>query len=369
MLNMQQKHKQILRIGLISIIGSLCLVFFVFWLLIPANYNVTLDTPFKDATSIPIGVAVDVYKLENDKEHEFLVRTHFNSIVAENAMKMGPLRPTIETFYWDEAEYLVDYAESIGATVHGHCLVWHEQVPDWVESFEGTKEDWENLLRTHIQTVVSHFKGRVASWDVVNEAINPYPFKHGELLQTVWLENIGPEYIKYAFIWAHEADPDAVLYYNDYHLIHFPKKLEAVLELLNGLIAEGVPIHGLGFQGHLYPLPNLANQVQRAVERVNREPFKVRISELDLEMNPIKIQRVYSVVLAEYQARLYESITKEFLNIQNLEGITLWGLSDKHSWLRSHRQEHDWPLLFDDEYKPKPAAERFLRTLQQHEIN
>ncbi len=323
----------------------------------PAEYEITLENPLYVASPVPLGAALDVNALKNDIEYQNLTLTHFNAVTPENVMKMGSLRPSFDTFYWNSSDYLVDFAEENDMVIHGHTLVWHEQVPSWLATYNGTTDQWRSLLKTHIQTIVGRYKGRIASWDVVNEAVIA-----GKYRETIWWEKIGPEYIKEAFIWAHEADPDAVLYYNDYNLFGNPTKLDFTLQMMADLIEDGVPVHGIGCQAHISVRYPSANQIRAAIQKIDAMNLKLRVSELDIPMNPIKLYWEYSARLATLQSKRYEEVTELILQANNLTGITLWGITDPSSWLHSEKKLQ-WPLLFDGDYNPKPAAMAFATAL------
>ncbi|MHA1733081.1 MAG: endo-1,4-beta-xylanase [Promethearchaeota archaeon] len=324
----------------------------------PANYDIQLPGTFRDASQVPIGVAVDADLLKDDPEYAGVVSKYFNSLTPENAMKMGPLRPSRDEYYWTDADFIVDFAEQANASVHGHCLVWHQQLPSWVSSFSGTRDDWVALLKEHVQAVVGHYKGRVASWDVVNEAIEP-----GGYRDTIWYEHIGPEYLEYAFTWAHEADPAATLYYNDYDLLGDLDKLDEVLGVLNGCVARGAPIDGVGLQAHVTSEWPSNGTISDAISKIGQYGFKVRVSELDVAVNPSGGSGCFTQALAEAQEARYGELGELFLKIPRLTGISVWGVDDGHTWLVGFKGHPDWPLLFDGNYAPKPAARGFYAAL------
>ena len=191
---------------------------------IKTNYSDALNQSFRSVSDIPIGAAVDPNLLRNNPAYKNLVSHHFSSITPENAMKMQPLVNVQDNYQWTDADLLVDFAEQNDASVHGHTLVWHNQLPSWVNTYSGSYED---LLKKHSQTVLGHFKGRIQYWDVVNEAVLD---SGSGYRNTIWFEKIGPDYIADAFRWAHQADPDAKLFYNDYSLSGDSQKLDFVVK-------------------------------------------------------------------------------------------------------------------------------------------
>lgn len=337
----------------------------------PAVYNISLETPFKEAAGgdVVIGAAVHTWGLKTDTQYRAILETHFNSITPENEMKMGLLRPNQTGFYWDNADYLVNYAESQNMTVHGHTLVWHSQVPGWLDEFSADpandREAWRAMLKHHIQTVVGRYAGRVHAWDVVNEVVEMGFGGENGYRKTVWYEKIGVDYIKDAFIWAHEADPSAKLYVNDYGICSDLNKLDFTLKLVSQLQGQGVPIHGIGFQGHVSLYGPPVDVIRQAVAMVNSYDVDVWVTELDISVGGKT--NIYSTFLANRQATRYAEVVEAFSRAERLVGISTWGVYDGSSWL--HRPEQgvfQWPLLFDEAYAPKPCAASFATALSTH---
>src|SRR5688572_3230059 len=196
-----------------------------------------------------IGVAVSPRALKTDEAG--LIVKEFNSLTAENAMKMGPIHPKENEYYWKDADSIAAFAEKNSLKMRGHTLCWHQQAPRWMFVGENgapvSKEVLLARLKDHITTVVKRYKGKVYAWDVVNEAVSDS--RDTFLRNSVWLKICGEEYIAKAFQWAHEADPDALLFYNDYNEISSVKR-EKIYKLVKSLKDAGVPIHGVGLQGH-----------------------------------------------------------------------------------------------------------------------
>ncbi len=324
----------------------------------PADYEIDLPQSFQSASDVPIGTAVDSYKLKNNQTYRDLVIYHFDSIVGEWQMKWNILQPERGQFNWEQADYLMDFAEENNISVHGHCLVWHGANPDWIESFSGGKEEFQTILKTHIQTVVNHFEGKVDSWDVVNEAFEGKKYRRNKFYRI-----LGPDYIKNCYKWAHEADPNIDLYYNDYSLASNPEKLDFILEKLDSLLNEEIPIHGIGFQSHITLNSPTLTEIKEAMTKVENLGLKIRISELDVSLNRDGKYGVFTDELAELQKNRYKQVVEAYLNSSQVKGITVWGVSDAHSWIPTHFNDPDWPLLFDGKYKPKPAAQGFLEAL------
>jgi endo-1,4-beta-xylanase len=179
-----------------------------------------------------------------DKKYKELLKEQFNILATENAFKFEEIHPKRYSYSFDYADKILSFAEANGMKVRGHTLVWHYQLPSWITNANYTRKELLNILHEHIKTVVSHYKGRVYAWDVVNEAIN----EDGILRETIWLKNIGPEYIDLAFRWAHEADPEALLFYNDFGIESLNNKSNAVYKTIESLLKKACQYMGLGFR-------------------------------------------------------------------------------------------------------------------------
>ncbi len=329
-----------------------------------------------------IGAALNYPALQGRAPMEVAIATrHFNAITPANSMKPDALQRTEGQFTFADGDRLVEIGEKCGATPIGHVLVWHEQTPAWF--FHGPEGQPVSRtlalarLRRHIATVVDHFKGRVKQWDVVNEALSDSP---GELLrQTPWLKAIGEDYIAEAFRAAHNADPDAILIYNDYN-IELPYKRPKALQLLKSLLDQKVPIHAVGIQCHWrLDFPDFA-EVEKAIQQFGALGLRVMITELDIGVLPTRYQgadiSTTETMTAEQQAVMnpythglpedvarkhaerYRQALEMFLRHTDVIGrVTVWGTHDGESWLNNFpvRGRTDYPLLFDREGRPKPA--------------
>lgn len=314
------------------------------------------DTILHACAPYPIGVAVNP-SLLGFQNYGDIVATQFNSITAENIFKPGYLHPQPDQFSFGAADDLVDYAEENDQRVHGHVLVWHSQIPQWMEDYQGTEAQWDSMMKVHIQTIVTHFKGRVESWDVVNEAfLDGGNFRS----ESPFYEALGPDYIKKAFQYAHEADPDALLFYNDYNMIQSPTKRNAVINFFEDLRAEGVPVHGIGLQTHIDRNTSDANIID-AINDVANADFMVHMSEIDVNLNPNQNPN-YEPSAEDFrdQALIYEEIVKAYRAIPEefQFGLTVWGVADHNSW-----RSEGFPLLYDEDYEEKPAFLYFKRAL------
>jgi endo-1,4-beta-xylanase len=325
-------------------------------LVIPVDNSVTL----KSAMPFPFGAAVNNSLIKNKTAYRDVIIKEFNSLTSENAMKFAQLHPAQNTYTWEEADYLLNFATQNNMRVHGHTLIWYKNPPAWVLNFQGDEAAWDNLLKTHIQTVVTRYKGKIKSWDVVNEAVA----ENGTLRSTecIWYQKLGAAYIEKSFRYAHEADPDALLFYNDYGHEFGPTKRTAIINLVNDLKAKGVPIHGMGLQMHTRYTQSDQN-LAAAINTAAATGLKVHISELDMEINTGNLlDLTFSAGLAAQQKAKYEFIVKTYNAIPKSQqfGITTWNVGDADSWIRGQYNRPDWPLPFDDNYNRKPAYQGIL---------
>ncbi len=290
-----------------------------------------------------------------------LVLDQCSILVAENQMKWRATHPEQGRFDFTQADFFMDFAASNHLHARGHNLCWHEHNPAWLDSAI-TQQNAVSLLTAHIQTVVGRYKGRIHSWDVVNEAIDPTHKNHHGLRNSLWLQNIGEDYIALAFRIAAETDPSALLTYNDYDIetdsSSQQAKREAVLDMLRRLTKKGVPIQALGVQSHLRtnegtPTWSGLNKFLREIEKLHLQVF---VTELDVDDSfmpadiPARDRQI---------AELYGSFVENILTHNSVKAILTWCLSDSHSWLQNFRPRKDGlpqrPLPFDAQLNPKPA--------------
>lgn len=308
--------------------------------------------------SLWIGAAVAVGPLLDEVLYARTLAREFNMLTPENAMKFGPVHPDLDRYNFDAADTIVDFAEENDMQVRGHTLVWHSQLPSWLTEGNWTREELIQILQEHIMTVVGHYRGRVLAWDVINEAVAD----NGRLRETIWLNGIGPEYIDMAFQWAHEADPGALLFYNDYSGEGLGAKSDAIYALTQGLLQRGVPIHGVGLQMHVsvdsFPRPQ---DVAVNMERLSALGLEVHITEMD-----VRIQDPATEEDLIRQASVYRDVFHVCQSVQNCKAFVLWGFTDLHSWISSHIGGWDTALIFDKVYRPKPAYNALIDELSDH---
>jgi endo-1,4-beta-xylanase len=321
---------------------------------------------------------------EEDARGAALVMAQFDSITPENVLKWERVHPEQGSYSFELPDRYVSFGEKNHMFIVGHTLVWHNQVPAWVFQGEnGNPVDREALLKRmsdHIHTVVGRYKGRINGWDVVNEALD----EDGTLRQTSWLKIIGEDYIAKAFQFAHEADPQAELYYNDYNLEN-EAKLKGAVELLGKLQAQGVPIAGVGIQGHYHMDAPTNGQVDAAITAFGELGLKVMVTELDVDVLPLAFQYAGADVSlsAELQPKLnpytkglprsmQQALAQRYAGLfgvylkhhGTLTRVTFWGVTDGDSWLNNWpiKGRRNYPLLFDRNGRPKPAFDAVIRT-------
>ncbi len=310
----------------------------------------------------PIGVAVTPRDVK-DSATKQLILQQFNSLTAENAMKMGPIHPEENRYNWRDADAIVDFAQAHKLRVRGHTLCWHSQTPNWIfTNNDGTPVSKEVLLqrlKDHITTVVGRYKGKIYAWDVVNEAISDGPGQ--DLRNSPWYKICGEDFIFKAFQYAHEADPDAILFYNDYSTEQ-PGKQERIYQLLKRMIAAKIPVHAIGLQAHWSISDPTEKALITSIERFSSLGLKVQLTELDVSVytNNDK-DPTNKTFTPERQLRQQEQYIKIFKILKtykkNISGVTFWNISDRYSWLDNFpvRGRKNYPLLFDEKLQPKPV--------------
>lgn len=344
---------------------------------LPTNPNVTVANLYALA-DFPIGAAVPVRygtSVTDSPERGTIIANHFSQVTAENVMKPSFLHPEEGTYFWDEGDALVDWAASLSKSVHGHVLVWHSQIPTWVENYSGNQAQWETMMTSHITTIVDHFEGQLASWDVVNEALTDAD-PSGLRTDSPWYVGVGADYVATAFIAADAAESDVDLYYNDYNIVSNGAKTAALLVLLDDLAASDVPIDGVGFQMHIkIDWPSI-DAMKTAWKAVVDRGLKVKISELDIKTSPDGVYADGLPLAVEIeQAQRYQEIVAAYLEVvpaAQRGGITVWGITDTDSWLSNWDVTGDkigdgnqWALMFNGDFSPKRALQGFADGLSQ----
>ncbi|MFI2648537.1 endo-1,4-beta-xylanase [Micromonospora fulviviridis] len=325
---------------------------------------------------LAIGTAVDLAALGDpaDPRYRQLAASEFSTVTAENAMKWESLEPTRGSYNWEPADQLVAFAKQNNQRVRGHVLVWHNQLPGWLTSgvADGSISDAKlrDILRDHITAVVTHFKGRIWQWDVVNEAVSdPWDTPSTLHYKGFWAQHLGPGYIADAFRWARAADPHALLFYNDYNIEAFGSgdpandKTQFVYDMAKDLLAQGVPIDGIGSQGHLgTQYGNFDTlQVAGALRKFAGLGLATAFTEVDVRSqltagvqagDPNEINPRLQASAANFSVLLQACLAE-----RHCLSFTVWGFTDKHSWVPGWFSEPPEGLatVYDENYQPKRA--------------
>jgi len=312
-----------------------------------------------------IGMAGDLPGNYSDQEMG-LVKENFSIVTPENCMKPGPVHPSENTWRFESPDALVEWCADNKIAIHGHTLVWHAQTNNWFFR-DGDKATVTQRMKGHISTLVARYKGKIRGWDVVNEAINDggnaQTARTENLRNSSWLQAMGPEFLTLAFKFAHEADPGAKLYYNDYGIEAGPKHASSMV-LLKRLIKDGAPIHGVGIQGHWSTAGIPYAALDKAIADYASLGLKVSITELDVtirgssggQLGPrLEGRRPGGAPPSpqdlKAQADAYARLFALFIKHKNVvERVTFWGLSDRRTWLAGQH-----PLIFDSNNQRKPA--------------
>ncbi|MBE9107844.1 endo-1,4-beta-xylanase [Nodosilinea sp. LEGE 07298] len=305
-----------------------------------------------------VGTAVNLKALGRDRRYRRRLAQEFNLVTAENDMKLERLQPRPHEFDFSQADRLMAFAADHHMAVRGHTLVWHRALPDWLEQRDWSRDELMALLENHIKTVVGRYRGQIVAWDVVNEAIAD----DGTLRDTLWLRGIGPDYIELAFRWAYEADPDALLMYNDYGGEGLNAKSDAIYNLVKSLRDKAVPIHGVGLQMHVQansaPSPQ---EVAANMARLADLGLQAHITEMD-----VRIEQPSSPGDADQQADVYQAMLQTCLQAENCNTFVTWGFSDRYSWVPGYFDGWGEALIFDRDYRAKPAYHSLLDALANH---
>lgn len=305
---------------------------------------------------IELGVAVAVNPLVHDRHYRSVVNENYTSVTAENAMKWQYVQPERHTFDWNGPDTVIDFAEDNDLNVRGHTLLWHNQLPTWLARGDWSPEELRQVMREHIHTFLDRYQGRVTSWDVINE-----PFQDGgpEMRQNLWYRVLGEDYIAQALTMAHQADPQAKLYINEFGIEGSGPKTDAMYELASSLLDQGVPLHGIGFQSHLvhgHVPQDMAQQMRRFTDL----GLEVSVSELD-----VRIPEPPSDSALRQQADEYETVVRACLQVPRCVNVSVWGVSDQHSWVPEWFPGYTAALPFDDSYAPKPALHGIINAMSR----
>ena len=335
------------------------------------------------------GVAVNSWQVNGVNPIETgLIAREFSAIVGENCMKPQPIHPEENRYNWEDADKLVAFGEKNKQVVTGHCLIWHSQIGRWMfldaEGKDVSAEVLKERMRQHITTVVSRYKGRVKGWDVVNEAFED----NGQYRKSKLYQILGKDFIKYAFQFAHEADPDAELYYNDYN-VENPAKCDAIVALVKELRREGCRIDAVGSQAHMHMNSPTLDATEASLKKLKAAKVKVLITEWDISILPSPFEGAeisrnfsYSKEMDPYREAVPDSVQQKwnkrmldmfglFLKYEKvIDRVTVWGLTDNTTWLNNFpiRGRKDYPVLFDRNNQRKPVVNEMIKMAKKQKV-
>jgi len=317
-----------------------------------------------DSSGILFGAAVRP-SLFSEAAYSATLGREFNMIEPEDAMKWSVVRHG-EDFDFRKGDEIVRFAQAHEMKVRGHCLVWDHDNPRWISERNFSPPELSHLLQEHIKTEMKHYAGQVFAWDVVNEALD----ENGNPKDSIWYNKPGiglkekkTAYVEQAFRWAHEADPEALLFYNEAEGEGLNRKSDAIYAMVKNFKERGVPIDGVGLQMHISRLDYDTEAVAANIARLTKLGVQVHITELDISL-PVDSKGDADQRDLQRQAEIYRRVARACLQNPGCTAIQTWGFTDKYSWIGSHSHHaRGAALLFDRSYKPKPAYHAVLQEL------
>jgi endo-1,4-beta-xylanase len=297
----------------------------------------------------------------SDKQYRKHLRKQFNSVSFENQTKWEFIHPEQGEYNFDDADAILDFAEKWGQDVRGHTLLWHSQNPEWLEEGDFSAEELRDILKDHIETVVGRYAGRIDQWDVANEIFDDNAELRTE--DNIWIRELGPEIIADAFHWAHEADPSAELYLNDYNVEGINDKSDAYYEFAQELLDDGVPLHGFGAQGHLAIQYGFPGDTEANLQRFDDLGLSTALTEVDVRMELGEDGEPTEEQL-QTQAEYYQGLLEACLNVEGCNSFTVWGFTDKYSWVPDFFEGEGAALIMNEDFERKPAFYALRDTLK-----
>lgn len=303
----------------------------------------------------------------NEPAYTSTLAREFNMVEPEDAMKWHVLRPTQDALNFGPADEIVEFARAHDMKVRGHNLMWAQHNPKWLEEGHFTPDQLSAILHDHITRVVDHYRGKVFAWDVVNEAFE----EHGKLRESIWYNHPGiglkkkrTLYIARAFHWAHEADPGALLFYNDAEAETINHKSNVIYAMVKDFKRRGVPIDGVGLQMHIFNLNTNVQSISANIARFTKLGVQVHITEMDVALPIDSSGTLLHPEERARQAELYRQVAQVCLQHPGCTAFQTWGFTDKYSWVpRFTNGEKGGALLFDRQYHPKPAYEALRQVI------
>ena len=327
----------------------------------------------RDTADFPIGSSIRLNDLKRDHNTAALQQYHFDSFTTGLDMKMNKVMPTREGYNWKVIDEVVAYTQKHDQRLFGHNLIWHASTPQWVVQKAQRDPQWlDGFMKAYIHNYVGRYKGIVHGWDVVNEGL--VTKGAGYRTDSIWYQTMGKRYIEKAFQYAHEADPDAILFYNDFNTERDMQKFDTMMTMVEDFLKRGIPISGIGFQMHIrMDIPNTV--IASTLERAAATGLQIHLSEVDIIFNThddsrgggIENYKTLTNDMKLAQQKKYQELVQMYRDIVPKEqqyGITFWGFNDRDSWIRRFFKMNDWPTIYDDDLKPKPAFFGFLEGLK-----
>ncbi|MEU4686007.1 endo-1,4-beta-xylanase [Streptomyces xinghaiensis] len=296
----------------------------------------------------------------SDREYRKILGQQFNSVSAENQMKWEFIHPERDRYDFEAADAIADFADRHKQVVRGHTLLWHSQNPEWLEQGDFSKEELRSILKEHITTVVGRYAGRIQQWDVANEIFDEQGNLRTE--ENIWIRELGPEIIADAFRWAHEADPEAKLFFNDYGVEDDNAKSDAYYALTQELLARGVPVHGFSAQAHLSTRYGFPGGLEENLRRFDELGLETAITELDVRMD-LPESGVPTDAQLEQQADYYQRTLSACLAVEDCNSFTIWGFTDKYSWVPVFFEGEGSATVMTEDFARKPAFHALYNTL------
>ena len=299
----------------------------------------------------------------HDRRYRRILAAEFNSVTPENQLKWEFVHPRQGRYNFtapDGADAIVRFARRHRQHVRGHTLVWHSQNPAWLEQGNFTPRQLRRILRNHSVNVVGRYEGRIQQWDVANEIFDDRG--NLRLQENIWLRELGPGIIADAFRWAHRADPKARLFFNDYGVESINAKSNAYYRLIQELRAEGVPVHGFAVQGHLsieFPFPG---DLEANLQRFDDLGLATAVTEIDVRME-LGADGVPTQAQLQQQADYYRRALQACLNVDGCRSFTLWGFTDRYSWVPVFFPTQGAATVMWEDYERKPAYDAVRSTL------
>ena len=314
-----------------------------------------------DGAGKSVGAAVSYNSLTTETDYADTLAREFNQMTCENEMKFSNIHPGQSTYSFSRSDAMVSFAQAHSMKVRGHTLVWHNQNPSWLTGGSYSPAQLSDILKDHINTVVGHYAGEAYAWDVVNEAFQG----DGSLRSTIWYDRPGigfaaqgTAYIEQAFKWSRAADPNALLFYNDFGAEGLNTKSDAIYNMVSDFFARGVPIDGVGLQMHLTESGISVSELAANIQRLTNLGLKVQVTELDVRLDlrngPPTQQQL------DNQARIYHDVAAACVTNPGCTAVSLWGFTDKHSWIPGAFPGFGAALTLDENYQPKPAYHSLL---------